>query len=58
MKLIKLNYWTIIGDKLFGSIYNHPSIIDGSFIISSKIKIREGDLVYTQKAVYQLLKPF
>lgn len=53
-----LKYWFIIGDKLFGNIYNHPRIKDGSFIITSKIVSKEGDLVYTKNSKYKLLKGF
>lgn len=57
-KEVEISYWYILGNRLFGNIYNHPTIPDGDFVMTTEITKIEGSLVYTEKARYKLLKGY
>ena len=56
----KLNYWTIIGDKAIGNVYEDERFNDGDFIITSKIKSMDfrKRTITTVNTTYSLLEPF
>lgn len=56
----KLNYWTIIGDKAFGNVYEDERFNDGDFIITSKIKSMDlrKRTITTANTTYELLEAY
>jgi hypothetical protein len=58
--MIELDYWYIIGDKCFGNIKNHPTIKDGSFIITGTVKYydKKESILTTEKCKYKLNKGY
>jgi hypothetical protein len=46
-----------MGERVFGYVYNSPKFLDGTFVRTSNIIKREGDLVVTfTGSVYQLIE--
>lgn len=58
--MIELDYWYILGDKCFGNIKNHPTIKDGSFIMTGIVKEydKENSILSTKNGKYKLNRGF
>jgi hypothetical protein len=54
---MRLENWSIFGKVAYGNVFNNPRFEDGTYVHTSTIQSRDGNVIKTLNSTYVLGKP-